>query len=532
MKRFGRLTGVFAIVGILFTVLVPHGVSFADGSRDVTPTRNIWWETKFFPIQPRTDEWKQYSVAEIYEIMNPPEEMMDYFSTKELAELMAQWHDANGFDYLYMYFDALEEKSLIFRTLLERPDGIHWMLKTYEACNTAVENGEISYRPMFGEDGYDWHEDDWAEQFFIEFIDLYFYTFSDDDVALYNTVIEEKQARYELLSEERSTWLRKRLYKDGKELTAEERETTVYGSYTEKSCELYWRNYRDYPFAAGMVPAGYRMFNLRTDLMPGDPPPAMVTNPPEDILNSFSTSELAELALKYPWVAAMDLTAKDIDSFFDKAEQEYTIYQELSAKEDAVVYILDEYEKNRLYSYDVPNLTMEMIQSGNRYLLEELFACRYIDRYKDRLTDADIERYLKIYKEKAETYDYIKDPAVRELFETELSLAEYGFSAEAYRPKDSGDFVIADIEPVIVEEPAPAAPKEWVPRQSETESEEEVAHEPAEVIDPSPVGVSPEGEPAEKHNSFFVTGAVIVAVLMVVCVTAYAIAGRNKRRSE
>ena len=258
--------------------------------------------------------------------------------------------------------------------------------------------------------------------------------------------------------------------------------------------------------------------------MIGSAPPIMITNPPEDVLESFSAKELAELALKYPWVAAMDLGTKDIEWFFDKAEQEFTIYQELSGKEDAIACILDEYEKNRLYSYDVPNLTKEMIRAGNRYLLEELFACRYIDRYKDRFTDADTERYLKIYKEKAETYDYIKDPEVRELFETELSLVGYGFSVEEYKAKNSGDFVVADIEPVIVEEPAPAAPKEWVPKQAEETAT------PAEVIEPQPDDLKPTEE--EHRNNTPVVVVAVVAVLAACTVAGFFLVRKNKRRTD
>ena len=524
MKRFRRLACVCAIVGVLLTVLVPHRVSFAGELKSAAEMKEMWWETKTYPLGYNT--WGNYSMAEAYDIMNPPEEMMDFFSTKELAELTAQWHDFfNGFDYMYMFMECLEEKSLIFKTLLERPDGIHWMLKTYEACNMTVENGERVYGPRLGEDGYDWRTDSETEQFFRDFIDVYFYTFSEEDIELYNQIQDEKMARYELCSAESSQLWRRRFFKDGREMTKGEREESAYGSYTEKTCEEFWRLNRDFPFDWGMVPAGYRMHFARTDLMIGSAPPIMITNPPEDVLESFSTQELAELALKYPWVAAMDLGTKDIEWFFDRAEQEYTIYQELSAKEDSIACILDEYEKNQLYSYDVPNLTMEMIRKGNRYLVEELFVCRYIDRYKDRLTEADVERYLKIYKDKAETYDYIKGPEVRALFETELSLAEYGFSAEEYKPKDSGDFVVADIEPIIVEEPAPAAPKEWVPR--ETGESSDISDYPLLNC----VEFAEEDSDSET-NHISIVAAVIVTLAVCSGVAVLFIVRKNKRENK
>ena len=97
MKRFRRLTGVLAIVGILFTAAVPHMVSFAGELKSAAEMKELWWETKTYPLGYNT--WGNYDMAEAYDIMNPPEEMMDYFSTKELAELTAQWHDFfNGFD--------------------------------------------------------------------------------------------------------------------------------------------------------------------------------------------------------------------------------------------------------------------------------------------------------------------------------------------------------------------------------------------------------------------------------------------------
>ena len=223
----------------------------------------------------------------------------------------------------------------------------------------------------------------------------------------------------------------------------------------------------------------------------------------------------------------MDLRTKDVDWFFDRAAERYKIFQELTAPKDAIDCILNEYEKNRLYSYDVPNLTMEMIKTGNRYLLEELFVCRYIDRFKDKLTDADIERYLEIYKEKAETYDYIKDPAVRALFETEFSLAEYGFSEEAYKPKDSGDFTIVFVEPTILEEAAPAALKEWVPKQSEVKTSE---HETPEVTKPqSNESVPPEAEPA-KHSKAFMIVASTAIFFAVFGLIAFTVACRKKKK--
>ena len=218
-----------------------------------------------------------------------------------------------------------------------------------------------------------------------------------------------------------------------------------------------------------------------------------------------------------------DLKVRDIEAVH-KAEQEYTIYQELSGKEDAITCILDEYEKNQLYSYDVPNLTMEMIRMGNRYLVEELFVCRYLGRYKDRLTKADVERYLKIYKDKAEIYDFIKDSEVRELFETELSLAEYGFSAEKYKAKNSGDFVVADIAPTIVEEPAPAAPKEGVPRQAEETATS------AEVIEPRPDDLKPVEETSRNYTP--VVAAAVVAVLVACGVAGFFLVRKNKRRTD
>ena len=85
--------------------------------------------------------------------------------------------------------------------------------------------------------------------------------------------------------------------------------------------------------------------------------------------------------------------------------------------------------------------------------------------------------------------------------------------------------MVADIEPIIVEEPAPAAPKEWVPR--ETEESSGISDYP--LLNCTEFA---EEEPEQKDNPMVIIGIVVAALAACSVTVAVIVRKKNNRRTD
>lgn len=123
-----------------------------------------------------------------------------------------------------------------------------------------------------------------------------------------------------------------------------------------------------------------------------------VCNPPEDVLHSLSTQELANLALRYPLIPWMPSRATDSEAsvFIGAYGGSSTIFSELRNREDRNVCILEAYAEN------VPNV--EEWDSYDAANWAEHFVEQYLFVFSKELTKEEREFYLKTVEEKKEKY--------------------------------------------------------------------------------------------------------------------------------
>ena len=123
-----------------------------------------------------------------------------------------------------------------------------------------------------------------------------------------------------------------------------------------------------------------------------------VCNPPEDVLHSLSTQELANLALRYPLIPWMPSGATDSEAsvFIGVYGGNSTIFSELRNREDRNVCILEAYAEN------VPNV--EEWASYDAANWAEHFVEQYLFVFSKELTKEEREFYLKTVEEKKEKY--------------------------------------------------------------------------------------------------------------------------------
>ena len=54
---------------------------------DVEGLKNIWYETRYYPIYQDGPEWQKHSMEDTFEINNPPYDLLFSMSSDELAEI-------------------------------------------------------------------------------------------------------------------------------------------------------------------------------------------------------------------------------------------------------------------------------------------------------------------------------------------------------------------------------------------------------------------------------------------------------------
>ena len=157
--------------------------------------KQLWYETNDYPISTESEEWYDYGMEDMFDILNPPQELLNSYSSEKLAELMLKhpylWVlPTYEFDNRQLFF-AYIRNSDIFNELMLRDDGITRLLEAYR--DTAID------LDLLNSDLYViWKLNQTvnAEIFGCQFINLNIESFSTEERMLANQIKEEKRDTY------------------------------------------------------------------------------------------------------------------------------------------------------------------------------------------------------------------------------------------------------------------------------------------------------------------------------------------------
>ena len=176
-----------------------------------------------------------------------------------------------------------------------------------------------------------------------------------------------------------------------------------------------WRTLRDYPIPYGDERLGQFMYEDVLD----------INNPPEDMLLDFSTSELAELTLRYPYLNDMlGVAETDMRVYWSAFEGNSFIFRELLWREGGVEAILDVYEAMPFdvrSLNEIGNFTRGFMKVSS--FRDEVFIREFVSYYLSRFTENEAERYLDIREQRdKEFYLKIQDESIREYLLKDLDM--------------------------------------------------------------------------------------------------------------
>lgn len=196
MKLPGRL---FTCILIVLLTLSTNELYIKASSID--ELKNVWYETHYYPIYFGGAEWGKHSMEEMFEINNPPIDLLISMTSEELASLLFEspylpqittYFNESGQNDYSTFFMFLENHSDIFYELLRREDGITAILKQYQNNGVDTEWFEKETYNTSGDEQNRWY----SEVFGSQFIHLYSPVFTKDEVSLANQIIEEKNRIY------------------------------------------------------------------------------------------------------------------------------------------------------------------------------------------------------------------------------------------------------------------------------------------------------------------------------------------------
>ena len=173
----------------------------AAAPSEAASLKDIWYETRYYPIYPGNDEWGKHNMDEVFDINNPPSDLLDSMPSDELADLlfaspyleqMLTYYGEDGHIDYSMMFGFLELHSDIFSELLRRENGITEILKWYKNSGVDLQ--------LFESESYNSSDEEWrrflAEVFGSQFIRSYSGLFTKEETELAKQIIAVKNDIY------------------------------------------------------------------------------------------------------------------------------------------------------------------------------------------------------------------------------------------------------------------------------------------------------------------------------------------------
>ena len=381
-NRWGLM--VIGVLALLVCIMLMPGRAYAYlNAEDLQEINEKWMELRDYPMKPGALGWDRLNYEEILKVVNPPRELIDSMSTRELADLMLHnplLEEMHGFG-AEEYFSLFAGKSAIYEELRWRKDG-----------NVELLNAWRDIEPEMN-----------AELFVNAYVSVFGSEFTKEEIALYDEIWNERNEKYYQQFPENSYGLKH------VEIKASQADQEL-----PSASELWkrWRDCNEYPIMPG--DENWDRFD--------DDRKFRLLNPPDDVLKEMSSEELARLAMTYPYI-------KEYYEFHDTARQFFhnflekkcKIFKELIEREDGTASLLRAYEANEP---NIGELNEKGLDADDPSVVAEFFICRYVDYYSTwRFHESDIALYREIYQKKSATYEKITDETVRDAFTTKLSKA-------------------------------------------------------------------------------------------------------------
>ena len=389
-----------------------------------------WYDHRDYPLKARSVAWQRYfSMGLLYEMQGPPEDLLKEMDSDELATLLFRYPGGimNEFagDTDKMGIEIFREKCNIFNELTLREDGAHAILKAFSEIplDIAQATGVTAYQDI----GYN------AERFIYVYVTCYQDQFTEEDIAFYEEIYQDRYEKYYSnylrRSSSNSGLFRKVVFSVGDTNRAEK--SYMYTLDAFKELKNIWYQRKDYPNLFWDAPSGYNGYYTYPEGKITEADIIDVLNPPSDLLVSLSTAEIASLTVRYYSQIAPSnrelsthlgkpiLEDGTSDIFFQYMEKNCDLLKELLRREDGISCYIDAYGEHGITSSDYASLSKDNMLFYDT--IEEYLACRFMDRYLNRFTEEDKQHYYEVYDQKKPLYDQMKDAATRELFETKLS---------------------------------------------------------------------------------------------------------------
>ncbi len=170
-------------------------------SSNNNPLKNVWYETRYYPIYLGSPEWGKHDMEEMFEVNNPPLDLLLSMPSEELAALlfespylnqMLTYYGEDGHIDYSMMFGFLELHSDIFYELLRREDGIAAILVQYQ--NSGIDS------QWFADENYNLSDEEWnkflSEVFGSQFLHFYSDVFTKEETDMAMQIISEKNSVY------------------------------------------------------------------------------------------------------------------------------------------------------------------------------------------------------------------------------------------------------------------------------------------------------------------------------------------------
>ncbi|MBP5701303.1 MAG: hypothetical protein J6W85_02510 [Lachnospiraceae bacterium] len=171
----------------------------------VEELKNIWYETRYYPIYQDGPEWQKHSMEDTFEINNPPYDLLFSMSSDELADLLFEspyltqlltYYGEDGCNEYTTFFAFMEHHSEIFYELLRREDGITAILDRYRSSGVDASWLNNTANTDTTKGMYRW----WAEIFGSQFMHEYSDVFTEEETDLARLILSEKNSIYDASS--------------------------------------------------------------------------------------------------------------------------------------------------------------------------------------------------------------------------------------------------------------------------------------------------------------------------------------------
>lgn len=131
-----------------------------------------------------------------------------------------------------------------------------------------------------------------------------------------------------------------------------------------------------------------------------------ILNPPEDLLQSFKTEELAELLMDYPFLWVLSSYEYEDRYYFWWFIENSSIYNELMNRSDGKESILKQYQISD-FDIDKCNKNENIILTTDPMIGKEVFGCQFIIHFWDSFSDTELALCNDIITEKEKCYSQI-----------------------------------------------------------------------------------------------------------------------------